>query len=71
MTDPHNHQANPMAAWHPTGYYRRRRVRVTMIVSGDPVVLRTPRLILRQITESDGTGLFDILSDSQATEHYA
>jgi len=41
------------------------------IVFGDPVVLRTARLILHQITESDGAGLFDIFSDSRVTEHYA
>jgi ribosomal-protein-alanine N-acetyltransferase len=40
-------------------------------VFGDPVVLRTTRLILHQITESDGGGLFDIFGDSQVTEHYA
>jgi RimJ/RimL family protein N-acetyltransferase len=34
-------------------------------------VLRTERLLLRQITESDGEGLFDIFADEQVTEHYA
>jgi ribosomal-protein-alanine N-acetyltransferase len=38
---------------------------------GEPSILRTVRLVLRQITESDGLGLFDIFSDDQVTEHYA
>lgn len=36
-----------------------------------PPVLRTRRLVLRQITEADGEGLFDIFADDQVTEHYA
>ncbi len=38
---------------------------------GDPPVLHTERLILRQITEADGEGLFDIFADAEVTEHYA
>ncbi len=34
-------------------------------------MLRTERLLLRQITESDGPALFDIFSDDQVTAHYA
>jgi ribosomal-protein-alanine N-acetyltransferase len=37
----------------------------------DPPVLRTERLVMRQITESDGEGLFGIFADDQVTEHYA
>jgi ribosomal-protein-alanine N-acetyltransferase len=37
----------------------------------DPPVLRTQRLVLRQITESDGDGLFRIFADDEVTEHYA
>lgn len=37
----------------------------------EPAVLRTERLLLRQITESDGPGLFDIFGDDQVTAHYA
>jgi RimJ/RimL family protein N-acetyltransferase len=37
----------------------------------DPPVLRTERLLMRQITESDGEGLFAIFADDQVTEHYA
>jgi ribosomal-protein-alanine N-acetyltransferase len=40
-------------------------------VFSDPPVLRTERLVLRQITESDGEGLFDIFADDQVTEFYA
>jgi len=36
-----------------------------------PVMLRTARLSLRQITETDGPGLFDIFGDALVTEHYA
>jgi [ribosomal protein S5]-alanine N-acetyltransferase len=38
---------------------------------GDPPVLRTERLVMCQITESDGEGLFGIFADDQVTEHYA
>lgn len=34
-------------------------------------MLRTPRLTLRQVTETDGPGLFDIFGDDRVTEHYA
>jgi [ribosomal protein S5]-alanine N-acetyltransferase len=37
----------------------------------DPPVLRTERLVLRQITELDGEGLFGIFGDDEVTEHYA
>jgi RimJ/RimL family protein N-acetyltransferase len=37
----------------------------------DPPVLRTDRLILRQVNESDGAGLFDIFTDDEVTEYYA
>jgi [ribosomal protein S5]-alanine N-acetyltransferase len=37
---------------------------------GDAPVLRTRRLLMRQITESDGEGLFGIFADDQVTEHY-
>ncbi|HET7017624.1 MAG TPA: GNAT family protein [Streptosporangiaceae bacterium] len=37
----------------------------------EPAVLRTERLVLRQITETDGPGLFDIFNDDQVTAHYA
>lgn len=40
-------------------------------VFSDPPVLRTERLVLRQITESDGEGLFGIFADDQVTEFYA
>ena len=40
-------------------------------VFDEPAVLRTDRLLLRQITESDGPALFDIFHDDQVTEHYA
>jgi ribosomal-protein-alanine N-acetyltransferase len=40
-------------------------------VFGDPPVLRTERLVLRQTTESDGEGLFGIFADDQVTEYYA
>lgn len=40
-------------------------------VFDDPPVLRTERLVLRQITESDGEGLFGIFADDQVTHHYA
>ena len=40
-------------------------------VFADPPVLRTERLVLRQITESDGEGLFGIFADDEVTEHYA
>jgi [ribosomal protein S5]-alanine N-acetyltransferase len=40
-------------------------------VFGDPPVLRTERLVLRQITESDGEGLFGIFCDDEVTEYYA
>jgi RimJ/RimL family protein N-acetyltransferase len=40
-------------------------------VFGDPPVLRTGRLVLRQVTESDGEGLYAIFADDQVTEHYA
>jgi ribosomal-protein-alanine N-acetyltransferase len=40
-------------------------------VFDDPPVLRTERLVLRQITESDGPGLFDVFADDEVTEHYA
>jgi RimJ/RimL family protein N-acetyltransferase len=43
----------------------------TLDVFGEPLVLRTDRLVLRQITESDGEGLFCVFSDDQVTEHYA
>ena len=34
-------------------------------------MLRTERLLLRQITEADGPALFDIFSDDEVTAHYA
>jgi ribosomal-protein-alanine N-acetyltransferase len=34
-------------------------------------VLRTERLLLRQITEADGAGLFGIFADDKVTKHYA
>jgi hypothetical protein len=34
----------------------------------DPPVLSTERLVLRQITESDGEGLFKIFADDQGDE---
>lgn len=34
-------------------------------------MLRTARLKLRQVTETDGPGLFDIFGDDRVTEHYA
>jgi [ribosomal protein S5]-alanine N-acetyltransferase len=37
----------------------------------EPAVLRTERLLLRQITEADGPGLFDIFGDDEVTAHYA
>jgi ribosomal-protein-alanine N-acetyltransferase len=40
-------------------------------IFADPPVLRTERLVLRQITESDGEGLFGIFADDEVTEHYA
>ena len=40
-------------------------------VFNDPPVLSTERLVLRQISESDGEGLFAIFADDQVTEHYA
>ena len=40
-------------------------------VFDDPPVLRTDRLVLRAITESDGDALFDIFADDEVTEHYA
>ena len=40
-------------------------------VFDEPAVLRTDRLLLRQITESDGPALFDIFSDDEVTAHYA
>jgi [ribosomal protein S5]-alanine N-acetyltransferase len=40
-------------------------------VFSDPPVLRTERLVLRQITEADGEGLFAIFADDLVTEHYA
>jgi hypothetical protein len=40
-------------------------------VFGDPPVLRTERLVLRQVTESDGEGLFGIFADDEVTEFYA
>ncbi len=43
----------------------------SMGVFDQAAALRTSRLILRQITETDGPGLFDIFSDDQVTEHYA
>lgn len=42
-----------------------------MDIFDDPPVLRTERLLLRQITESDGEGLYDIFADEEVTEHYA
>jgi [ribosomal protein S5]-alanine N-acetyltransferase len=36
----------------------------------DPPVLRTQRLVLRQITEADGEGLFGIFADDRVTEYY-
>lgn len=36
----------------------------------DPPVLRTPRLVLRQITEADGEGCFAIFSSPEVTEYY-
>jgi len=39
-------------------------------VLADPPVLRTERLLMRQITESDGEGLFGIFADDEVTEHY-
>jgi ribosomal-protein-alanine N-acetyltransferase len=42
-----------------------------MWLFGDPPVLRTERLVLRQITESDGEGLFGIFADDEVTEFYA
>jgi ribosomal-protein-alanine N-acetyltransferase len=44
---------------------------MTADVFGDPPVLRTERLVLRQITESDGADLFGIFADDQVTEYYA
>src|ERR1022692_151716 len=38
---------------------------------GDPPVLRTERLVLRQVTGSDGEGQFGIFAEDQVTEHYA
>jgi hypothetical protein len=38
---------------------------------GDPPVLRTERLVLWQITESGGEGLFGIFADGEVTEFYA
>lgn len=40
-------------------------------VFGQATVLRTARLTLRQVTEADGPGLFDIFGDDRVTEHYA
>jgi ribosomal-protein-alanine N-acetyltransferase len=40
-------------------------------VFSDPPVLHTERLVLRQITESDGEGLLSIFADDQVTEFYA
>ena len=40
-------------------------------IFGDPPVLHTERLTLRQITDSDGEGLFSIFADDAVTEHYA
>lgn len=40
-------------------------------IFSDPPVLRTERLVLRQITEADGEGLFSIFADDEVTEHYA
>jgi [ribosomal protein S5]-alanine N-acetyltransferase len=40
-------------------------------VFSEPPLLRTERLVLRQITESDGVGLFGIFSDDEVTKHYA
>lgn len=40
-------------------------------VFDQPPVLRTQRLLMRQITEADGEGLFGIFADDQVTEHYA
>src|SRR5580658_2772045 len=40
-------------------------------VFGQAVVLRTARLVLRQVTETDGAGLLDIFGDDRVTGHYA
>jgi ribosomal-protein-alanine N-acetyltransferase len=40
-------------------------------VLADPPVLRTQRLLMRQITESDGEGLFGIFAEDEVTKHYA
>jgi [ribosomal protein S5]-alanine N-acetyltransferase len=40
-------------------------------VFADPPVLRTERLVLRQITAADGDGLFGIFCDDEVTEYYA
>jgi len=39
-------------------------------VFDDPPVLRTKRLVLRQITESDGDGLFEIFGDPEVCAYY-
>jgi [ribosomal protein S5]-alanine N-acetyltransferase len=43
---------------------------ITTDVFGEPAVLRTERMVLRQITESDGEGLFGIFADDEVTEFY-
>jgi ribosomal-protein-alanine N-acetyltransferase len=40
-------------------------------VFDEPAVLRTQRLLLRQVTELDGPALFEIFGDEQVTAHYA
>jgi ribosomal-protein-alanine N-acetyltransferase len=39
-------------------------------VYAEPPVLRTARLVLRQITEADGEGLFAIFGSAEVTEFY-
>jgi [ribosomal protein S5]-alanine N-acetyltransferase len=39
-------------------------------IFAEPLVLRTERLVLRQITESDGEGLFAILGYDLAREYW-
>jgi [ribosomal protein S5]-alanine N-acetyltransferase len=47
-------------------------VRVTIAdIFGNPPVLRTERLVLRPVTESDGEGLFGIFGNDEVTEYYA
>lgn len=43
----------------------------TVDVFSEPQVLQTERLVLRQITESDGEATFRIFADDRVTEYYA